>query len=261
MSFSASDSPYDGQYDVYMKHGNASPAAEVPSPVLQRLYRQDGSEVHLTLEDILAWREGRVRPEVQQLQRFVFPKLRSLVSNFNKAAANEHVHAARTRRRFNGIKTLIDENIRSDVVLPILWDSFGPAFHVSAVNLNGRPDREVYARAIKDGFGLIVTKDKALSCENTDLTGIALRHFRETRHRSRRTRNNFPLIVQFDLSNRGNELMPGLLSRYYKKVGQAVIDRRTPFVRLSTHNGYEQAHEIVHIDQLRPAALLLDSAL
>lgn len=247
---------------LYERHASLTEgcALEDVSPskglILQRLYTFQGEEIHLTMEDILAWRDGQVRPEIHRLQRYIFPELRGLVTAFNDAAARQQVAAAHERRRFNGIKTLVDENIRPDMVLPILWDVLGPACSVSTLSMKGKPDRDVFDQAMRRGFAAIVTKDKAMECEDTDLTGIALRHFRDTRHSGRRTRNNFPLIVQFDLSNRGNDLMPGLLSRYYKKVGQAAIDRRTPFVRLSPHNGYEMAHQIVHIEQLRPSAAL-----
>lgn len=256
MSYAASSPALYERHAASADGGLSESNSQSKGPILQRLYTLQGEEIHLTMEDILAWRDGQVRPEIQRLQRYVFPKLRGLVTEFNDAAARQQVAAAHERRRYNGIKTLIDENIRPDVVLPILWDVLGPACSVSTLSMKGKPDSEVFNQAMRHGFDTIVTKDKAMECEDTDLTGIALRHFRDTRHRGRRTRNNFPLIVQFDLRNRGNDLMPGLLSRYYKKVGQAVIDRRTPFVRLSPHNGYEMAHEIVHIEQLRPSATL-----
>jgi len=235
----------------FHRHSSSHEAKTTYDPVLQRLYLDGPIPVYIRRSDIKALKEGCARPEISKLYPYIFPHVLKLSGEFNK----ESLSHFSSIRRHNMVRAIVDENLCGRGLIPHVWDLLGETVHVSRFGYKGRLDHEIIKYARENGYNAILTKDKAMWSEEDDLTAIALRHFRETRSsHERRIRNNFPMIVQFDVGGRKSEDITRLFRVHSHRVGQEVINRNTPFVRLSFEHGFEDGRSLVSPLDLFPSA-------
>lgn len=211
--------------------------------VLQRIFTPDGKVIRVRLSDIRDLQAGTARGEIYRVRNFIFHDLQKLGKEFNRASLSS-VMKGSDESRFNAIRGIVDENMGFKSMAPVIWDRLGYAVHVSHIGHKGKSDMAIFRYAIEHGYNTIFTRDLAQDNVHIDLSAIAIKHFQENRsEESRKVRNRFPMIVQFEAANGKKAELRRLLLTHYAAVGQAVINRRTPLVRLSDDRGFENGFE------------------
>lgn len=239
----------------YLNANNGRQSASIPDsvlqiredglssePVLQRVYIR-GEAIFLTPSLVQQIEDGDCSPDLQKVRRYIFPHVVSAALAFNDSAKNsESVEI----KRVNTVKALLDENLSGEL-LPYVWDHLGDAVRVNHMGLRRSPDSKVFDRAIKHGFNAIITTDMAMGDGAEDLTAIACKRFTETREAPRRMRNEAPVIVQLDVKRQKPETFREIFFNYGREIGQYVIDKRSPFIRVSLQDGLVDGRALYNI--------------
>ncbi|OIN85303.1 MAG: hypothetical protein AUJ12_09660 [Alphaproteobacteria bacterium CG1_02_46_17] len=212
-------------------------------PLLQRLYDRRGDAVEFRLSSYFGMLAGESSPELMSVTPFLYKEFKSKNPSPDWFEGEEP-------KRFSDIRTIVDENISRKITFPVLWDRLGPAIGVK----KGWKDPELFDFAVRQQYDVILTRDIRQDSEDEDLTAIALRHFREIKNSSsRRVRNRFPLIVHLDVpENASPKTIRHVIERCSAEVRQAVINRKTPLVKISREEGFVDGRLLLAPEEWRP---------